>query len=166
MKRTAAVADEFSDPGRDAGSGLARSAKLRGLAGHIAGIGLGALFVYAGVLKLLDPVEFYRSVLNYRLLEGGVAWVAALFLPWLEVASGLGVALPWTRRGGLAWLVLLLLAFQAGLISAWVRGLDIDCGCFGEAGASAPIAVARNLFLLAAAGFVAWTEVKPKSDPS
>jgi len=50
---------------------------------RIVGIIVGALFVYAGVVKIIDPVEFARDIDNYKLLPWPVAVGSALYLPWL-----------------------------------------------------------------------------------
>ena len=56
---------------------------------------------------------------------------------------------------------LLLLAFIGGIISAWARGLQIDCGCFGGGGydenagpATYLTEIARDIGFLALAVFV------------
>ncbi|MGE9295854.1 MAG: MauE/DoxX family redox-associated membrane protein [Puniceicoccales bacterium] len=126
--------------------------------GNLLSVIVGGLMAYAGITKALAPAEFYQSVLNYQLLGADLAWAVALFLPWLEIVAGLALIAPWTRRGAVVWLVLLLLTFQAGLASAWARGLDIDCGCFGQESSSASMALIRNCFLLAAVVVVGWTE--------
>lgn len=49
----------------------------------------------------------------------------------------------------------LCLLFTVALGAAMVRGLPVDCGCFGAAfGNSTPsVALARDVFLLAATGY-------------
>jgi hypothetical protein len=59
--------------------------------------------------------------------------------------------LAWRRAGALA-LAGLLAAFTVAVGSAVLRGLDIDCGCFGTgSGPASWLTVMRNLALLAAA---------------
>ena len=55
------------------------------------------------------------------------------------------------RAGGLLVLNASLLAFLAAILSAWARGLDIQCGCFGGgAGTSSHVElIARDVALLA-----------------
>ena len=55
----------------------------------------------------------------------------------------------------------LLAAFTAGVASAWIRGLSIDCGCFGGGGqlaaGQAPrygVEITRDVALLAAAALL------------
>ena len=123
-------------------------------------LGLGALFVVAGVRKLTDPVQFAIEITNYRLLPQLAPYLAVL-LPAVEIAAGAGVVLlprAWRQASALV-LSALLLAFTVAIALALSRGINIDCGCFG--GNTGPISgftVARDLALLAAAAFVLWTE--------
>lgn len=101
--------------------------------GQVSRLILSILFIFAGWAKLEDPTLFALQVRHYDLVTD--PWVAAvaLFLPWLEVLCGLGL---WSRRsqgGALLGLTGMLLVFLFALISAWSRGLNIDCGCFGDA---------------------------------
>lgn len=98
-------------------------------------IGIGLLFVFAGVLKLLDIQQFAIDVHNFRLTPWSLSVVIALYLPWLEILAGAVFASGWKRLMQGSWwtLTLLVLGFVIALGSAWARGLDIQCGCFGEA---------------------------------
>src|SRR6202030_704958 len=61
-----------------------------------------------------------------------VAVALALYLPWLEIFSGLALVTRRIYRGGLLILTLLTTVFIAASIVAKARGLDISCGCFGH----------------------------------
>ena len=56
----------------------------------------------------------------------------------------------------------LLVFFSAAMASAWYRGLDISCGCFGHEVEKGDwgIPLGRDLVLLAAVLAVAWLERK------
>ena len=92
---------------------------------------LGGLFVYAGVLKVLDPAQFLVDIESYRLLPYVAAVATAFYLPWLEILCGAGLWNKRTRLGALWILIALTVVFAVLITSAWVRGLDISCGCFG-----------------------------------
>ncbi len=111
---------------------------------------LAGVFLYAGWGKLLDPTLFAIKVRNYELLSDPWVAVVALILPWLEIICGTGIVSRRLERGALIGTVMMLLVFLFALISAWARGLDIDCGCFSESldrGALA-VAVGMDLVLL------------------
>ncbi len=93
---------------------------------------LSAIFVYAGILKIVSPLRFITDISNYHLLPWFATIALAFYLPWLEVIAGL--ALLWTRvsRGALLLLSLLTCVFIIASLVAKARGLDVTCGCFGH----------------------------------
>ena len=113
---------------------------------------LGGLFMLAGVLKLQDPSKFALEISNYQLISTGTTAMAAL-LPAIEIVAGAAlIVLPQAWRRAAAFLILLMvMMFSVAVSSAYFRGINIDCGCFG--GAASPITwvtLVRNLGLLLA----------------
>ena len=94
---------------------------------------VGGIFVYAGVLKILDPVQFANDIDNYKTLPWFVSVRLAFYLPWLEIFCGLALVFRFLYRGGLSILTALIAVFVGATIAAKMRGLDITCGCFGHA---------------------------------
>ena len=94
---------------------------------------IGGIFVYAGVIKILDPVQFANDIDNYKSLPWFVSVRLAFYLPWLEIFCGLAVVFRFLYRGGLSILTTLIAVFIGATIAAKARGLDITCGCFGHA---------------------------------
>ncbi len=88
---------------------------------------------HAGVVKVLDPVQFANDIDNYKTLPWFVSVRLAFYLPWLEIFCGLAVVFRFLYRGGLLILTALILVFIGATIAAKMRGLDITCGCFGHA---------------------------------
>lgn len=103
-------------------------------------VALAAVFVDAGVVKARDPGAFIRDLWNFRLLPESVAYWTAAFVPYLEIAVGLALLSGLQRRGAHLLAGGLLAVFFCFHASAWARGLNIACGCFGPAPAgSAPL---------------------------
>jgi len=92
---------------------------------------LSAAFLLAALPKIQDPVAFAVSVEGFRVIGGDFALWVALVLPWLELVIGFGLLIPQIRRGSGVIIALLLIAFIGLHFSAWARGLDISCGCYG-----------------------------------
>ena len=92
---------------------------------------LGALLIWAAISKLANLNEFYGGLLAYRLpMPDSWQRLIAITLPWLELLTGLMLlANVWTRAA-LGWAVTLFLGFTIVTGEAWLRGLDISCGCF------------------------------------
>ncbi len=95
-------------------------------------VALGVFFVWSGAVKLLDVNAFVTAVGNFQIVFPPVDALVAYFLPWLEVFAGLALMAGVLWRGAL-WLILAQLVVFAGVsLSAVVRGLNINCGCFGS----------------------------------
>lgn len=118
-------------------------------------LALGLLFVFSGASKAWDPSAFAGDIANYRLTPWALTAAAALYLPWLEIVAGAGLLFCRTRGGALLILSALLVVFCGALASAWLRNLNIHCGCFGGGGSGVSLALARNLVLLAACAIIA-----------
>ena len=95
---------------------------------------IGGTFIYAGLIKAMDPVGFANDIDNYKILPWPLAVRLAFYLPWLEMLCGLALILRFFYRGGLFILTGLTFVFIAASVVAKVRGLDITCGCFGHVG--------------------------------
>lgn len=116
-------------------------------------LALGGVFVYAGAVKIIEPVSFAGSVAAYKILPYFGNFLVAAVLPWLEVLCGLLLIIGYRLKAAALIIILLNLVFMAALAAAIVRGLDIDCGCFRQGGAkSSPwlVLLRDALFMLAA----------------
>ena len=100
---------------------------------RIVAILIGGLFIYAGAVKIIDPVEFARDIDNYKMLPWQPSVWLALYLPWLEIFCGLALITRVFFRGGLFIITALMSLFIIASIAAKTRGLDVSCGCFGHA---------------------------------
>ena len=94
---------------------------------------VGGIFIYAGAIKVLDPVQFAIDIDNYKILPWTISVGLAFYLPWLEMSCGLALIVRRLYLGGLSILTALVAVFLVATIAAKVRGLDITCGCFGHA---------------------------------
>jgi len=119
-------------------------------------IALGGLFIFAGVTKAYDPGAFAIEIQRYNLIPWLPGALTAIYLPWLEILVGALLVVKRFERGALLLITCLLLVFTFALASATVRGLGIDCGCFGKAFASTGtiFPLVRNVLLLAGVAFL------------
>src|SRR6266700_97545 len=117
---------------------------------------VAGIFIYAGAIKTLDPVQFASDIDNYKIVPLPVSVVLAFYLPWLEIFCGFALVVRFLYRGALSILTALILTFTLATVAAKVRGLDITCGCFGHASQnwSFPAHLATNLILLAVVIFL------------
>jgi uncharacterized membrane protein YphA (DoxX/SURF4 family) len=124
---------------------------------------LGVVWIVAGSLKLTDLPASVRAVRAYELLPETAAQLIGAGLPLVEVVLGALLLVGLGTRVCAAISMLLMGAFVVGIASAWARGLQIDCGCFGSGGQLGPgqrptygLELLRDIGLLVLAGFLAW----------
>ncbi len=102
--------------------------------GTLARLGLAAVWLVSGALKLVDPGQTYIAVQAYDVLPHGLVGVVATALPLVELLLGLGLLAGFATRYVAGAALVLLLILIAGIAQSWARGLSIDCGCFGGGG--------------------------------
>ncbi len=90
------------------------------------------VFIYAGWVKVIAPDAFLGSVLSYEVFGYTLSVLIALFVPYLEVLAGLALGIGFWRRGAELLIWAMLFVFLILIVQAWVKGLQIDCGCFGS----------------------------------
>lgn len=120
--------------------------------------GIGGVFIYAGILKLLAPKTFAVLIEAYGIMPDPLLLPMASCIAFLEVAAGVGLL--FDVKGSLSVIAGLLLLFVAILAYGLWMGLDVDCGCFGpgdpemEAFHGLLDALYRDLFMLASVIFI------------
>lgn len=111
---------------------------------------LGALFMYSAADKVLDPERFAIAARAYKLLPVPLTNLFALVLSWSEMLAGIMLFFGVQTRKAAATVFILLVMFTVAIGTTIVRGLAIDCGCFGNEGGAQTgyLLVIRNLFLM------------------
>lgn len=93
-------------------------------------LAIGALFIYSGAVKAWHTQEFAQDIQRYAIIPWpDVTLLVAVYLPWVELFSGLALISRRLYRGGLIAITALMLIFTVALYSAHARKLDIPCGC-------------------------------------
>jgi uncharacterized membrane protein YphA (DoxX/SURF4 family) len=101
---------------------------------------LGALFLYMGLNKALDPVEFLKLVRQYELVQTPLLLNSiAAALPWFEVFCGVLLLVGVAVRGSALMLLLMLVPFtivvlqralaQQAVLAISFCAVKFDCGC-------------------------------------
>lgn len=99
---------------------------------------LAAVFIYAGISKFRDPLQFADSIAAFAILPATLINLVALSIPSFEVVCGMLLIWPPTRRVAAFAVVVASGIFFIALSSALLRGLTLDCGCFGIGAPSRP----------------------------
>lgn len=92
---------------------------------------VGLVLAFSGFAHLQNPFLFLDSLLAYDIIDGKLAWSTAVLLPFLEI----GLAVLWfsnlrVKSAALPTIVMFG-AFLLAQLSVIIRGITIDCGCFG-----------------------------------
>ena len=110
---------------------------------------LGAVFLYAAYSKLREPwLMFAMQIDAYQLLPQWAVLFIARTLPWGEVVLGLALVAGIGLRYAAAGATLLMAVFFAIMTFTFLKGLQIDCGCFGPGETIGPKTLARDATLL------------------
>ncbi len=91
---------------------------------------LGFVFIFAAVGKINNPDVFYKEISNYRIFPDFISQIIAIVLPWIEVFIGLLLVLGLRVKTTSFISTILIFFFTIMVASAWIRGLNINCGCF------------------------------------
>jgi uncharacterized membrane protein YphA (DoxX/SURF4 family) len=128
---------------------------------------LAAVWAWAALAKISDPDAAVRAVRAYQLLPEALVHPFAWGLPFAELALALLLAAGLATRLAAVCSAVLLGVFMVAIASAWARGLQIHCGCFGGGGPATGVdardylvELVRDAGLLAVAALLAW---RPRS---
>ena len=135
--------------------------------GLVVRVVLGGFILYASWSKLVDPYSSVASVRAYDLLPETLVKIVGYSLPIVELLVGLCLVLGLITRVTAVFAAGLMVVFVAGIISVWARGMEIDCGCFGDGGPQPgaseqyPWEIARDVgFFLMAGWLILWPKTK------
>lgn len=114
---------------------------------------VAGVFLLAGVNKLMAPSELAQDIANYQAFPHWTWNLAAAVVPVTEILGALAILTDFRRRAAAIVLGSLTVAFIGLIASVIWRGIDLDCGCFGEAAEASAVGwptLLRDLGLLLA----------------
>ena len=90
------------------------------------------VFLYTGMNKIINSAYFAGVIYNYQLLPDLLVNLVAIILPWIELICGSLLLLGFWYRSAALIISFMMIAFLIAITSVMIRGLDIECGCFGS----------------------------------
>ena len=116
---------------------------------------LGGIFVYASVYKIQYPAEFAETVASYQILPFFLVHPVAVFLPWVELVSGVLLVSGVRAKAAVLTIAGMLAMFTLALVYVLARDIPIGCGCFStQQDAATWLTVLRDLAWLGMAAHV------------
>jgi uncharacterized membrane protein YphA (DoxX/SURF4 family) len=116
---------------------------------------LAGIFIYSGYVKVKEPLQFAVAITGYKLVPESLIFPLATYLPWIEIALGLGVLIGWKIRYFSMAAAGLLLFFIVVLAITISRGIEANCGCFGLDERVSPKTIARDSLIFLPALYLA-----------
>ncbi|HDS30145.1 MAG TPA: DoxX family membrane protein [Firmicutes bacterium] len=110
---------------------------------HFCRIALGLVFIIAGYDKFVRPWDFGIAIYVYKMLTGPFAYLIspmAVIMPVLEFVAGFFLLINRVVRPSALIILALNIIFVIAILSAMIRGMDIDCGCGFDVGLISEIA--------------------------
>jgi len=95
---------------------------------------VSVVLLYAAIPKILNPLYFSLQIEAYEIVGAGVSRVIAIILPWIELIAGLCLLSGFWLRASAFLASVLFSIFMVAIAQALIRGLNIECGCFGPLG--------------------------------
>lgn len=119
-------------------------------------VGLGALLLAAGALKVAHPESLAAAIAGFRLLPQATVVPFAVALPYVELLLGIYLVLGLFTRAAAVIACATFGLYAAAIASAVLRHIPADCGCFGPSDAATADwpHVAIDVALAAACAFV------------
>lgn len=109
---------------------------------------IGFVFIYAGAEKISNPESFAISITAYKLLPIWIINFLAITLPWIELISGLLLVFGISVKENSFIILFLLIVFNIVVTISLIRGLNIECGCFGNGTQIGLIKLVENFILV------------------
>ena len=95
-------------------------------------LALGVTFIVSGAGKLPEGGSFVAKVEDFDLLPEALARFYGTALPWVEIVIGSFLVLGLLLRFASAIGFLTALSFVVANSVQLYRGLNLECGCFGD----------------------------------
>lgn len=123
---------------------------------------LGAIWTVAGATKLGKIASTTQSIEAYQIFSFEWARFLATIIGPVEIIGGILLMLGVFVRACSAVSLVVLVIFVTGLVQALIRGLSINCGCFGTGGVAENrsamyVALFRDVVLIAMNTYVSAT---------
>jgi putative oxidoreductase len=90
---------------------------------------IGTIFLIAASSKIADPAIFAKELANYKMFPELMINIIAVTLPWIELICSIFIISGIRMKSVSLILGILIIAFNISVLTAMIKGLNINCGC-------------------------------------
>lgn len=131
--------------------------------GTVIRVFLGCILGWAGVVKIQNPEAFIKIVTAYDLLPDGLVVLWGIFLPYIELMTGLFLFFGLWHKSAVLSSSGLFFLFAVAVSINILRGADIACGCFGFNDTNLYVVLLQDLVFLLCCCFLFFLKSTPYS---
>ena len=124
---------------------------------------MGGILGWAGIVKIQNPEAFIKIVKAYDLLPEGLVVLWGIFLPWIELMTGVFLFFGLWHKSAVLSSSGLFLTFAVAVSINILRGADIACGCFGFNDTNLYVVLLQDLIFLICCCFLFFFKSTPYS---
>lgn len=116
---------------------------------------LAFIFILASIEKLKNPYAFALSIDAYEVFPDLIINISTLLIPWFEMFIAFGLIFKFKLKANLILYNFLMFSFTILVIIAMMKGLDIECGCYGESSSKVGLTkLIENIFIILACSII------------
>lgn len=134
------------------------SASIR-VASALSSLFVAGILLFTGAIHAAQPYFFVHTIASYRILPAWLAGLVGIWLPYGQIVLALCIGCRIAERSALKVAAIVFITFALAQMAVLIRGMDIDCGCFGfvartvtAQSVTIPIILTVTCFLAAVSG--------------
>ncbi len=93
---------------------------------------VGIVFIVASILKAFHPVGFAGQITDYHVLPASTSMYVAWFFIVAEFVLAVALIVNLKSKISIPLMMLVLLAFMSLTVYTMMKGINTNCGCFGN----------------------------------
>ena len=116
---------------------------------------MAGTLLFSGLIHASQPYLFIHTISAYRITPVVISGLIGLWLPYFQILVAVFIAINHSRRVAFLAAAGLFTSFSLAQFSVLIRGIQIDCGCFGFI--ASKVTFTSALFPFVLAGMSLWS---------
>lgn len=94
-------------------------------------MGLASTLLATGMIHATQPYFFVNSIGAYKITPPAISGLMGIWLPYLQIVIAICMIFRLAEKVALCFAAGIFATFAVAQMTILVRGMEIDCGCFG-----------------------------------